>query len=246
VIRKDLTRFWPVWGSYLAIWLLVLPIPLLNNRYYGTSFTDILQDVHRQVVYAGGEAALVMTAAYGGLAAFAVWSYLYQSRSASLFHALPVTRETLFCSHFTAGLSFLLLPNVLIAVITYLCQAVLGYFDPTQILCWLAVVCLESFLFFTLGTLAAKAVLFLAGFLLVLLLWKLLCNALNLVAKLPGLHGINKILGGILGLIKGWLILMVARWVLCDFLGWIPPEVAAESRLLAFLAAIPIPSLLGL
>ena len=26
VLRKDFTRFWPVWGSYLAIWLLVLPI----------------------------------------------------------------------------------------------------------------------------------------------------------------------------------------------------------------------------
>ena len=157
VIRKDLTRFWPVWGSYLAIWLLILPIPLLNNAYPDTiSMTEIIRDVHRQVVYAaGGEAALVMTAAYGGLAAFAVWSYLYQSRSASLFHALPVTRETLFCSHFTAGLSFLLVPNVLLAAITYLCQAALGYFDPTQILCWLAVVCLESFLFFSLGTLAA-------------------------------------------------------------------------------------------
>ena len=22
LIRKDFTRFWPVWGSYLAIWLL--------------------------------------------------------------------------------------------------------------------------------------------------------------------------------------------------------------------------------
>lgn len=94
------------------------------------------------------------------------------------------------------------------------------------------------------GALAAKAVLFLVGFLLVLLAWKLLCNALNLVAKLPGLHSLNKVLGGVLGLIKGWLILLVARWILCDFLGWIPPAVAAESRLLTFLATLP--SLLGL
>lgn len=155
LIRKDLTRFWPVWGSYLAIWLMILPIPMLTS-YSGTeSYSDLVVSIHRLLTRTGGEAALVMAAIYGGLSAFAVWSYLYQSRSASLFHALPVTRETLFCSHFTAGLSFLLLPNVLIAVITYLCQAVLGYFDPTQILCWLAVVCLENFLFFTLGTLAA-------------------------------------------------------------------------------------------
>lgn len=155
LIRKDLTRFWPVWGSYLAIWLLILPIPMLTS-YSGTeSYPDLVVSIHRLLTGTGGEAALVMAAIYGGLSAFAVWSYLYQSRSASLFHSLPVTRETLFCSHFTAGLSFLMIPNVLIALLTYLCQMSLGYFDPTQILCWLAVVCLESLLFYALGTLAA-------------------------------------------------------------------------------------------
>ena len=155
LIRKDLTRFWPVWGSYLAIWLMILPIPMLTS-YSGTeSYPDLVVSIHRLLTGTGGEAALIMTAIYGGLSAFAVWSYLYQSRSASLFHSLPVTRETLFCSHFTAGLSFLMIPNVLIALLTYLCQMSLGYFDPTQILCWLAVVCLESLLFYALGTLAA-------------------------------------------------------------------------------------------
>lgn len=156
LIRKDLTRFWPVWASYLVIWLLILPTPLITDQYHSTvSIDQIIVDIHRQIVYAGGESALVLTAIYGCVAAFAVWSYLYQSRSASLFHALPVTRETLFCSHFTAGLSFLVIPNVFIAAVTYVCQAGLGYFDPTQILCWLAVVCLESLLFYSLGTLAA-------------------------------------------------------------------------------------------
>ena len=155
LIRKDLTRFWPVWGSYLAIWLLILPIPMLTS-YSGTeSYPDMIRSIHRLLTGTGGEAALIMAAIYGGLSAFAVWSYLYQSRSASLFHSLPVTRDTLFCSHFTAGLSFLMIPNVLIALLTYLCQMSLGYFDPTQILCWLAVICLESLLFYALGTLAA-------------------------------------------------------------------------------------------
>ena len=155
LIRKDITRFWPVWGSYLAIWLLVLPIPLLTSFVDTASVTETINTIHRVIVGAGGESALWMTGIYGGVAAFAVWSYLYQSRSASLFHALPVTRETLFVSHFTAGLGFLLVPNVLVALITYLCQVSLGYFDPTQILCWLAVVSLESLLFYAIGTLAA-------------------------------------------------------------------------------------------
>ena len=70
---------------------------------------------------------------------------------------------------------------------------------------------------------AAKVILFLAGFFVVLLLWNLLFHALNLVAKLPGLHGLNKFFGGALGLVKGLLLLMLARWLLCDLLGGSPP-----------------------
>ena len=93
------------------------------------------------------------------------------------------------------------------------------------------------------GTIA-KAILFLAGFLAVLLIWTILCHGLNLVAKLPVLHGLNKLLGGVFGLVQGILLLSVARWALCDLLGWIPAQVAAESRLLSLLASLPLGSLL--
>lgn len=155
VIRKDLTRFWPVWGSYLAIWLLILPIPLLTNGFDDYGQATMARDIQSFLVDLGSVASLMMSAIYGGLSAFAVWSYLYQSRSASLFHALPVTRNTLFTSHFTAGLGFLVLPNVVIAALAWLVQASLGYFDPSHLLCWLAITCLEGLLFFSIGTLAA-------------------------------------------------------------------------------------------
>ena len=47
------------------------------------------------------------------------------------------------------------------------------------------------------------------------------------------------------GLVKGVLILLVAQWVLCDLLVWIPPEVAAQSRVLALLNTLPLLSLTG-
>ena len=93
--------------------------------------------------------------------------------------------------------------------------------------------------------LLARSLLFLAGFFGVLILWLILCHTLNLVAKLPGLHLLNNLLGGLLGLIKGLLLLMVARWILCDLLGWIPASIAAESRLLPLLSSFSIFSLLG-
>lgn len=91
---------------------------------------------------------------------------------------------------------------------------------------------------------AAKVILFLAGFFVVLLLWNLLFHALNLVAKLPGLHGLNKFFGGALGLVKGLLLLMLARWVLCDLLGWIPADVTRDSILLSLLPSLDLFALL--
>lgn len=91
---------------------------------------------------------------------------------------------------------------------------------------------------------AAKVILFLAGFFVVLLLWNLLFHALNLVAKLPGLHALNKFFGGALGLVKGLLLLMLARWVLCDLLGWIPADVARDSILLSLLPSLDLLDLL--
>ncbi len=86
---------------------------------------------------------------------------------------------------------------------------------------------------------AAAAILFVGGFLAVSLLWSVLCHALHLVAKLPGLHFVNKTLGAVLGLVKGILLLLLLRWVLCDLLGWIPLSAAEGSYILSFLSAIP-------
>lgn len=156
VIRRAFLRFWPVWVSYLAVWCLLLVIPLLNLLSHdGQDYAARVSDIHELVVDAGGLSSLVVSLIYGCIASFSVWSYLCQSRSASLYHSLPLTREGLFLSHFAAGLGFLWLPNVLTAVLSYLCQLSLGCTDPVQLLTWLAVVSLEGLLFFSIGTLAA-------------------------------------------------------------------------------------------
>ena len=31
LFRKNLQRFWPLWLGYVLIWLLLLPLPLLNE-----------------------------------------------------------------------------------------------------------------------------------------------------------------------------------------------------------------------
>ncbi len=89
-----------------------------------------------------------------------------------------------------------------------------------------------------LAALTAKVLLFLAGFVGVLLIWLLLCHALNLVTKLPGLNALNKAMGGILGLVKGLILLLVLQWLLCDTLALIPDQVAEGSYVLSVLTVI--------
>ena len=81
---------------------------------------------------------------------------------------------------------------------------------------------------------AAYAILFLAAFLFLLIVWKLISHALDLVARLPGLHFLNKTGGALFGLIQACILLWIALWLL-QFWGDVLPRDAAEhTRLLAF------------
>ena len=58
----------------------------------------------------------------------------------------------------------------------------------------------------------AYGVLFILSFLLLLLMLHVLVGAMDLVMKLPLLHGLNSFGGGALGLVEGTLVLFLAVW----------------------------------
>ncbi len=81
---------------------------------------------------------------------------------------------------------------------------------------------------------AAYLILFLVGFALILLAWKLISHALDLVSRLPGLHFLNKSLGAAFGLVEAVVFLFVAAWLL-QFLGiLVPQEGVEQTHLLKF------------
>lgn len=96
-----------------------------------------------------------LIAVFGILAAMGVFSYLYTSRSACLFHALPIRREGLFVTNYLSGLSFLLMPNVIIFILTAVVEAACGHLNLTALLSWLGVVSALSLLFFSFGAFCA-------------------------------------------------------------------------------------------
>lgn len=77
----------------------------------------------------------------------------------------------------------------------------------------------------------AYLVIFLVCFFLITIAWLLLSHALDLVARLPGLHFLNKTGGAVFGLIQGVLLLFVAVWIL-QYSGKVVPEAAVEQTYL--------------
>ena len=98
---------------------------------------------------------------------------------------------------------------------------------------------------------AAEAVagilVFVVAFLLIIALWFLISRALDLAAHLPIIHGLNRFLGGLFGLLQGMLILFLAAWVLRLMGNVIPQETAAKTILLKFfLSSNPITLITGI
>lgn len=77
-------------------------------------------------------------------------------------------------------------------------------------------------------------VVFALSFLLLVILLTLLLRALDLVARLPGLNFFNQLGGGVIGLVKGVIVLYVVIACLRLFSGLITPEVEENTYILKF------------
>ena len=108
--RKTLARFWPLWGGYGVLWLFALPLHQLNEfMFQSQAYPELTLLEALTLPYVLGF-GLFMAVTFSILSAMAVFGYLYNSRSACWFHALPLRREALFTTQYLAGLSFLILP----------------------------------------------------------------------------------------------------------------------------------------
>lgn len=97
------------------------------------------------------------------------------------------------------------------------------------------VAALSAFLTEKLADSIAKNGLFLLCFVLILILWKLLARTLDLVARLPGLHTLNKLGGFLLGTLRGALVLFVLAWLVrWLWSGLISEQAVEQSTLLRF------------
>ncbi len=80
------------------------------------------------------------------------------------------------------------------------------------------------------------AALFLVSFTVLTIALKLLIRAMDLVLQLPGLHLVNSLGGGLIGLVEGALALFLAIWVLRRFGVSFETDTVSATHILRFFA----------
>lgn len=123
VYKKNLTRFFPLWLVYtIAVLLIFLS-------------ADMAPNVSRNMMHAMSPMAL-FSGGYGALSALCLFSDLFQSRRCNALHAMPLKRSCWYCTNILSGLTFALIPNLLLCLLltmkyppywNYMMLAALGF-----------------------------------------------------------------------------------------------------------------------
>lgn len=113
VLKRTLFRGLPLWGAYLLCWIVAMPVVILSNGNYQEIV--YLKDY---VLEVAAGSCNVVNFVYGLAVTCMVSSYLYKSRSANFFGALPLRRETMFLTQYAGGLLFAVVPNLIISLLT--------------------------------------------------------------------------------------------------------------------------------
>lgn len=149
VLKKDLTRFFPLWALYLIGGLLIMHI---LSGFYGGYYANWAFTAARDLNALIGPMGLV-NAGYAFLAAQLLFGDLHSTRLCYGIHALPLRREGWYLTHVASGVLIGFVPPLVI-VITLL--PVLSQFWFTGFLCWGAL-SLHYLFFFGLATFCMMA-----------------------------------------------------------------------------------------
>ncbi|MGN8889260.1 ABC transporter permease [Dysosmobacter sp. HCP28S3_G4] len=181
LFRKNLSRFWPLWGmaSFLG---LLMPLAVLFQKLRYPEL--VIQPLEVTAGYYDilAYAVPIVSLCYAILCAMTVWSYLYSPRSVSMMHTLPIRRSGLFVTNFLSGMAMMLIPYVVTGAMCVLLTLIYSCFEPVGLLVTVLGVLGDSFFYFSTATLAAfcvgnifalPAVYFLLHFLAVMLDWLL-------------------------------------------------------------------------
>ena len=219
LFRKNLTRFWPLWGgaSFLgSLFPLALLLQLMRGRVDLIEPLSVTEMYYSVLCYG----VPILSLLYAILCAMLVWSYLYNSRSVGLMHTLPITRRGVFVTNFLSGMAMMLIPYAIVGTLCVLISLAYGVLEPVGLLVTVLGVLGESFFYFASATLVAfmvgnvfalPAVYFLLHFLAPLLDWLLCLFAGNFI------FGLDSYYSGVVEFLSPTVYLMERVNVNCTY-----------------------------
>ena len=154
LFRKNLSRYWPLWGLASfggALFPLAMLVNLLHSGFDFWTPLETTQAYYNVLSYG----VPVISIVYAVLCAMAVWNYLYNARSVGLMHTLPIRREGLFVTNVLSGLVMMAIPYAVTGVLIVLVSFLYGGFEPVGVLVTVLGVAGESIFFFGLATFCA-------------------------------------------------------------------------------------------
>lgn len=152
VFANDCKRYWPLTAGYTLFWFLLLPLSRLTEYGYdyGQPSDWNMQYETLGITAVGGYVSAFCT---GILFAMAMFSYLTNARATNGLHALPERRETLFVTHYLAGLCCQIVPQTVLVLLTMVILGSHGAFDVRITGLMLLTMILPTLFFYSFGVL---------------------------------------------------------------------------------------------
>jgi ABC-2 type transport system permease protein len=149
-----LKRFWPLWAGYLLIWLLLLLMVPDALRYPNDKVGFVIYDLPRHAY----ESLVILRFFAAILPAMAVFSHLYQVKSADFTASLPLRRECQFLTLALAGIVCTWLADLIVFALAAGIEASSGVLAAglPYLLQLLAISFLLSLFFYGLAVLCAQ------------------------------------------------------------------------------------------
>lgn len=144
VLRKDITRFLPVWLIYLIGSLLIglNNISATPDNYFGWGAKELAESIPIFGMF---------NFIYALICAQMLFGDLFKSRLCNALHAMPIRRESWFLTHTVAGIAFSLVPNFIMSLLYMPLMDGMWYIS----LLWLLAVTLSYLFFFGVAAFSA-------------------------------------------------------------------------------------------
>lgn len=123
IFTLNLKRFWPLWTLVTAGGL-VVPFAVLIDQ-FSIGGMDAYE-IKEFFISFLADAVPTISLIYAIIVAMCVWGYLYNPRSVSTYHSMPVTRKELFVTSYLSGLAIMLIPLLICGTVMVLLTSFAG------------------------------------------------------------------------------------------------------------------------